>query len=220
MTERPILFNARMIRAILSGDKTQTRRKMKPTKEWSEAVINELAPVMKARKWYQAVEMGPCDGVRRRYSCPYGNPGDRLWVRERFRYYYDEPDLWDCIQYADKSLMKPEGLDDYEGHRFSDRCAVDSRWRSPIHMPRWASRITLAITDVRVDLLTSITRDDARAEGVTDAQAEAGDGYDGNDGSTAAFAALWESIYGPDSWTANPWVWVVEFVMEVNSARP
>ena len=205
MKERPILFSANMVRAILADNKTQTRRIMKPTKAFSAAALDELAPVMRQRKWHQAVEMGPCDGVRRKYNCPYGQPGDRLWVRERFRYHYDEANLWDCIQYADGSMIKPDGLDEADGHKFSERCRADAPWRPSIHMPRWASRITLAITDVRVERLHDISADDSIAEGMHP--------HPMKDyvGPPHEFMATWLAIHGAYSWNLNPWVWVIEF---------
>jgi hypothetical protein len=204
MKERPILFSANMVRAILADNKTQTRRTMKPTKAFSAATIDELAPVMRARKWHQAVEMGPCDGVRRKYACPYGKPGDRLWVRERFRYYHDAQDLWDCIQYADGSMRKPDGLGEADGHRFSERCSADAPWRPSIHMPRWGSRITLAISDVRVERLHDISVDDCVAEGMHPHPKD-------HVGPPHEFMATWLAIHGPGAWALNPWVWVIEF---------
>jgi hypothetical protein len=140
--------------------------------------------------------------------CPYGQPGDRLWVREAFRYYFDADDLMDCIQYrADNTLRKPDALlSEDEGLRYSDMCDAESPWRSPIHMPRWASRITLEVVSVRVERLQEISREDCIAEGIQ----HTFKGYEIS-GLQHEYAALWESINGKGSWAANPFVWVVEF---------
>jgi hypothetical protein len=124
--------------------------------------------------------------------CRYGQPGDRLWVRETFAVLGDE----------DKHVLHYRATHPIEG----------SGWKPSIHMPRWASRITLEITSVRIERLQDISGEDSAAEGVT-----------GPIGSPRAygvvtkqfardqFMRLWESINGPDSWQVNPWVWVIEF---------
>lgn len=158
MKERPILFSAPMIAALLNGTKTQTRRGVKANGE----------------------------GVR----CPYGRPGDRLWVKETWRVYADYDALpprdiapTPYIQYAADDPLSPWA----------------SRIRQSIFMPRWASRISLAITEVRVEHLQAITAADARAEGVAGA---------------AEYRLLWDVIHGADAWDVNPWVWVVVFADE------
>ena len=165
MTERPILFSAPMVRAILAGQKTQTRR-IAIHKRSIEPMTEE---------------------------CPYGKPGDRLWVRETHM------DLGGCLLYrADHGS---------EVERAS--CAPRQRWAPSIHMPRWASRITLEVTGVRVERLQGISDSDARAEGVDQDAALSMACTRG--AARAAYSALWEQIHGPGSWDANPWVWVVEF---------
>lgn len=182
MTERPILFSGPMVRALIADAKTQTRRVVR----W---------PVL-----------GPSDGRKRRvYTesdaaeinatprlCPYGSPGDDLWVRETWR--ADDFDPPGTIYAADH----PELLDDVRGI---------IRWRPSIHMPRNRSRITLRVTSVRVERLHAITEDDARAEGVLTV-----DGLLSAMAPRERFACLWREINGGRaSWDANPWVWRVEF---------
>jgi len=199
MRERPILFSGAMVRAILEGRKTQTRRAIKPQPEMLDSGD---CRVRVNRDWHT----GPVDylilDVMPRFACPYGQPGDRLWVRETFGY-RDDGKLYFR---ADQTL----GQFNVE------------RWRPSIHMPRRVSRITLEITDVRVERLQNISEEDAVVEGL-DALLYVSDGL-GNwvppDGETLSstypsakhwFSCLWESINGPGSWSANPWVWVVEF---------
>jgi hypothetical protein len=129
--------------------------------------------------------------------CPYGQPEDRLWVRERWAYHPDFPDL------ARRAI-----------YRADPECEHDAdRWRPSIHMPRWASRISLEITGVRVERLQSISERDSRAEGVT-IEPHHSRGYCAGEflpPEMRAYRDLWETINGPGSWEANPWVWVIEF---------
>jgi hypothetical protein len=176
--ERPILFSGPMVRAILGGRKTQTRRVVKPQEH--------------AEQW-------PACGC----ASPYGRPGDRLWVRE----------TWAPKQFEDGVNYRASGdlLD--TGH---------CRWKPSIHMPRRASRILLEVTDVRVERLQRITGYDAMAEGIEGVTNDLGPGatvttfrdYETDAWDRAAyqsFRSLWRSINGPDSWDADPWVWVVSF---------
>ena len=198
MKERPILFSAPMVRAILAGTKTQTRRIMKPQADDSTWFENGADGSI---TWEQ--DGKPCCGTGvwdvPHYSGkltrrPYGQPGDRLWVRESHWWFKDEPD-------HETGYYPPVlTVEDVEFRADGD----DGRkvWRPSIHMPRWASRITLEITGVRVERLQDISEADAQAEGVyTDPACPAYDGY----------RVLWEQINGAGSWEANPWVWVVEF---------
>jgi hypothetical protein len=211
MKERPILFSAAMVNAIRAGRKTQTRRVVIPQPEGatSAAMLEECVHMHIPYRagfyvWPKSVGTVPC---------PYGTPGDRLWVREAFRYWFEEDGLWDCIDYsAGGQPMKPEGLDFDTGMRFSERCARDSKFRPSIHMPRWASRITLEVTRVRVERVQDIGVTDIEAEGVY-----CGVPWDGcgqwKKAMYAKWVALWDSInaargFGIDK---NPWVWVVEF---------
>ena len=194
MRERPILFSAPMVRAILAGTKTQTRRVVKARKDCDFGC--ELAPHELA---------GEANGGDFRNA--YCAPGDRLWVREAWctSAAFDKT--------APKELPKDAPITYLAGgphHRFS-------RYRPPMFMPRWASRITLEVTGVRVERLQDISEADAIAEGIAK---PAGSQFWHADprgsslpGGTPqwAFRNLWESINGPGSWDANPWVWVVEF---------
>lgn len=168
MKEKPIIFNGPMVRAILEGRKTQTRRPVKPQ---------------------------PTPGVPWRGPIA---PGDVLWVRETW---------WDIPDPSPKDLR--EGADTWPNVAYpaTDEAPVYTEWgwkkRPSIHMPRWASRITLEVTDVRVERVQEITEEDCQAEGVL-FRVPRGGGY------RRTFEALWGEIY-PDSWGRNEWVWVIEF---------
>mgnify|MGYP000491065299 FL=1 len=189
MKERPILFSAPMVRAILSGAKTQTRRVVKQDREG----LLDCKPTPAWDAFWQCV------------ACPYGQPGDRLWVRETFG---------DCTPGADAVVgtkwERPwyrADADDYGllGHDGEGPVYVeDVQWRPSIHMPRWASRILLEITDVRVERVQDISDRDARDEGAEHIG-------DCEGAYVAGFRRLWEAINGDDSWAENPWVWVVTF---------
>jgi len=210
MKERPIIFNADMVRAVLDGRKTQTRRIIQsPAKNMQasgQKVIDYREP---GDKWYGEHVFSMrnhsgtwCDYTKEQFlaKCPFGAAGDRLWVRESFYEHghwqgggYDPEDSYFV---SDKQVLYPaDGI-----QRPAERKREDF-WRSrpSIHMPRWASRITLEITGVRVERLQGISAEDAAAEGIT-GRAKMHD-----------FGVLWSSIYGDDSWQANPWVWVIEF---------
>lgn len=202
MKERPILFGGEMVRAILDGRKTQTRRVVKP------------APC--------GLRMGLPYGKGRYITCPYGQPGDRLWVRETHAFVGSIDPGW--------LLYRASGYEsECQRHGF-DRPypAVSSiKWRPSIHMPRWASRITLEITGVRVERLQEISEDDAKAEGcglyvpghgfIT--QADLAEGYSNYLAPRMGFEFVWTKINGPGSWDANPWVWVVEFKRLAEGAK-
>lgn len=214
MRERPILFSAPMVRAILDGRKTQTRR---------------------ISKW---------PGGTHRMHCPYGVPGDRLWVRETFGFSHQDDD----INRTERVVFYPAGgpmhLTDAGVDRLK-RCRSGvlmqpnhfvrspQRMRPSIHMPRWASRLLLEVVDARVERLQAISEMDAIAEGIermpcSCSPTERRDrcwhsphgthfrdyseppGFDCVSPSFS-FRTLWESINGADAWSANPWVWVVSF---------
>lgn len=196
MKERPILFSGPMVRAILDGRKTMTRRVMKPQ---PQVYYSPTEPEVQRMKW-RGVKYRPASCA----PCPYGQPGDRLWVRETWGLV--ETPLIGAI-YKTDWVQDDSGERDgwWRGDHFHEG---DIEWKPSIHMPRWASRITLEITDVRVERLKDITVEDAQAEGVTPLGVE-GDGRRWR----AAFREPWDSInarrgYG---WTANPWVWVISF---------
>jgi hypothetical protein len=195
MKERPILFSAPMVRAILEGRKSQTRRACRGQRELSN--IHDF----------------------RLDQCPYGAPGDRLWVRETLQVTRH----WRQVSYAadDATCYESETSPaDERADQLIDRYGTfnfeESRGVPSIHMPRWASRILLEVTDVRVERLQAISEADAIAEGVDGPMCAAI--------STSSpwvnvvapcavhtYAALWDSINGPGAWLANPWVWAITF---------
>ena len=185
MRERPILFSTQMVNAILAGEKTMTRRIVKFPKDFTgENVFHNGSLGLKYTS-----NMGG-DTVQR-LSCKHGEIGDKLWVRETF-----------CqITVEDRPLLLYKA--DGDLNNAFDVFRADKPWRPSIYMPRSASRITLKITDVRAERLQSITEEDAQSEGVLSS------GFDKT--YRYSFSKLWESINGNGSWTANPWVWVIEF---------
>lgn len=195
MKERPILFSAAMVRAILNGTKTQTRRVAKLT---ANGHVKEPGG---HRRWHTA-------DFDARLACPYGQPGDLLWVREAWA---PHPLDGRFIFYRERVACEA-GFPVWSGP-----------WKPGIHMPRWASRITLKITGVRVERLQDISDADARAEGIYTSAARGIAGMDAVtrlDGSEVIampgiprmdYCTLWEQINGAGSWDANPLVWVIEF---------
>ncbi|MFI2852711.1 hypothetical protein ACH677_11280 [Klebsiella aerogenes] len=222
MKERGIIFNGEMVRAILDGRKTQTRRIMKlqpkPSKSrpgdfWfsskkleSMVHVSDLAPGNSPIADYHLFIQEHC--------CPFGAVGDRIWVREAFRVHSRATDVATLVYKASERNSWTE-----QTHRVPvavcNKPATPEKWTPSLHMPRWASRILLEITDVRVERLNAISQEDAQAEGMEltgwrptysdpDSGGEVWTPYD-------KFARLWESIYGEGSWKVNPWVWVIEF---------
>jgi len=201
MKERPILFSGPMVRAILDGRKTQTRRIVKPKPLHEEFVVCKYHKTLvdkKGNTYPSDVDhFGICD-VDGEWSieCPYGQVGDRLWVREAFA---DVPCPAD--EPHPRLRIGPNG----EGITWkADWTSNPSgfKWKPSIHMPRWASRITLEITEVAVERLNDISYDDCINEGWHPACGQGADFW---------YQELWNEINGPDSWAANPWVWVVSF---------
>lgn len=201
MSDRPIIFGAPMVAALLAGRKTQTRRVIKPQPAQNIAglwvwPLDWATGIPRYGIGVQTDE----DGLRQTFNFDPSRrlgyaPGDRLWVRETWRSASMRPD--DVIYRADGESLMP--------------------WRSPIHMPRWASRLTLIVTDVRVQRLQEISEDDARAEGarpaftrttVPDWPVVSSPRF------TWGFEELWESIHGPGAWDANPWVAAVSFAVD------
>lgn len=201
MKERPILFAGPMVRALLADTKTQTRRIGKTQcAEWTELAV-EYSIHAKKGKVAVATHLAYPNGSARHgiCECPYGIPGDRLWVRETFARIDGQTRPWIETDY--KATYA-------HGDRLGDSLGIRKKWSPSIHMPRHASRITLEITSVRVERLCDISPDDCIAEGAWPIeQRELGRGHE----AVAAFRILWESINGPGSWAINPWVWVVEF---------
>lgn len=219
MRERPINQRAEEVRAILDGRKTQTRRVAKHVGRYSDGSLVRLSPD----------DESPCDGAVR---CPYGAPGDRLWVRETFASFTRagsrcRPTLAEYVVLSDGTQKARDGKLWPPLAEYAAGSADHIKWRPSIHMPRWASRITLEVTGVRVERLQDISESDAKAEGARefrdlpsihpygqDPRWSCGDPKSTEEClSTAryAFGNLWNSINGADSWEANPWVWVVEF---------
>ncbi|MFG8133140.1 hypothetical protein ACEOP2_22250 [Pseudomonas aeruginosa] len=218
--ERPILFSGPMVRAILEGRKTVTRRVMKPQPDFLGSMVDPNTP-------FKTLDAG----LHARITCPYGEPGDRLWVRETWTdvnmcgapalAYRADEDIRDLME--EPGFLDDRGAFNYDDPRvkpYPFACWYaeldQARWRPSIHMPRWASRILLEITAVRVERLQDISEEQALAEGVRGEpcdharQACADIGCWG-DTAKGAFGFLWESLNGEGSWVANPWVWVVEF---------
>lgn len=244
MKERPILFSAPMVRALLDGTKTQTRRicKSQPYANGFQfdghdiLCHNDYLPpstmLMDVKRGPYRYTTSNAEGWE--VECPYGQPGDQLWVRET---HAPQPD---CSLAWEKWLHGAGGekpIIHYAADA-SERAWVE-KWRPSIHMPRWASRIDLEVTGVRVERLQDISEADAEAEGCERLDSER-DVHDwklcpqcGGTGLYTSFGPnlgacpdtdcqkcdtyvkryqhLWESINGPDSWTLNPWVWVVTF---------
>jgi len=211
--ERPILFSAPMVRAILDGHKRQTRRIVKPQPAARPFQIEGE----RSGDWFTGNRSYPDRGpmMDGRWRCPYGVPGDRLWVRE----------TWGVGTRPDPNLGWRDGLEykadeDFIGEKDilplypveADLSDIRAGWHPSIHMFRWASRITFEITAVRVERVKDISEEDADAEGAdTPAVAQIIQvAWSKRD----AFAKLWNTIHsadGPNGWAANPWVWVIEF---------
>ncbi|HCF6640438.1 TPA: hypothetical protein NII74_000734 [Pseudomonas aeruginosa] len=176
--ERPILFNDQMVRAILEGRKTATRRIAKPVKHPDLGNIYAPGALVLEREPQHVIDR----------ACPYGQPGDRLWVRE----------AW-----AQVKVAQAPGENWVVYRELDNRTDYGGPWRPSIHMPRWASRILLEITAVRVERLHDLSDPDVLAEGCSHSEMQSGDSL------VSVLARLWQSTGG--DWAANPWVWVVEF---------
>jgi hypothetical protein len=221
VTDRPILFSAGMVRAILKCEKTQTRRIMKiqpspdalvTVEHYHPIVFDRNGDMQPGKEIFGAHWDDGEQGLR----CPYGAPGDTLWVRETWADLTETHGTrWEKRD-PETGLYK-RGVEPFVWHRadgeqpdIGDGKPMSEPWRPSIHMPRWASRITLRITDIRVERLQDITEDDARAEGCDSAawEDEAGNGINSY---RESFAFLWDQIKGPGAWDENPWVWAISF---------
>lgn len=194
MKERPILFSAPMVRAILAASKTQTRRPLKH-QPFSKPEANEETGVF---------DVYAGDELSGSLKCPYGQPGDHLWVREAIRLIPGQD--------PDDGLGPVLSIYDADGELTpADAWPWKRSYLPPMHCPRGLSRIALEITGVRVERLQEISEADAQAEGV----AEFARGALSPESQVAApidqFRWLWGSVNGPDAWAANPYVWVMEF---------
>lgn len=203
MNEKPILFNAEMVNAILSGRKTWTRRIMKVQPEPSKSRSGDYwFPCNKMQSIVHVSDLLPGNpympDAHEFFStcCPLGGIGDQLWVREAFA-----AGLCTESTLAYRATHKTEDLEEGWGETI--------KWTPSIHMPRWASRINLLITGVRVERLKDISDVDAAAEGC--AYGKGNGEIDLAVRPENHFPTLWASIYGAESWQANPWVWVIDF---------
>jgi hypothetical protein len=229
MSERPILFSSAMVRALLAGRKTQTRRLIKPQ------------PTSQTVSWGciggQGFGFIFCDKVVR---CPHGARGDRLWVKETWSSDYKDHYPCDPVWYAADDDRKHD-IEVRDGVRGIESDAKDPitgkhvfvpfKWRPSIFMPRERSRITLKITEVRVERLKQISAYDCIAEGIEPIAPQPvpgitlfrdyGDPKDaGGRAARESYHSLWESINGAGSWETNPWVWVISFAKISNTDYP
>lgn len=223
-SEHPILFTGEMVRAILAGTKTQTRRVARPQPSFAYSgtarVVYGPHPFSPSAFVGTPAE-GRVDGTDRdgwlaedwcgnvvgaseadALRCPYGVPGDTLWARE----------TWAAVPAHDDT--KPSEIDRCREplwYRATDESNMRGRWRPSIHMPRWASRLSLRVTDVRVERVQDISEEDARAEGCSTMTQLAP--FPALNSYVAGFQRLWDTINAKRgySWASNPWVWVVSF---------
>ncbi|HDG5291482.1 TPA: hypothetical protein PCI23_001761 [Klebsiella pneumoniae] len=226
MTERGMIFNAEMVRALLSGRKTQTRRIIKPQ---PEATLSGSL----SGKWLSR----PLNGLLLpkiediAIHCPFGSVGDRIWVREAFRVHSRATDVATLVYKASERNSWTE-----QTRRVPvavcNKPATPEKWTPSLHMPRWASRILLEITDVRVERLNAISEEDAIAEGMQGVICPCCKGdseystsqYDAEtlavvdeipcracESNRSKFFTLWDSIYGYGQHCIGEWVWVIEF---------
>jgi hypothetical protein len=202
--DRPILFSGAMVRAILAGRKSQTRRVVKPHRGFEGASVCE--PSMAHDPWAVWFHYPETERVGHLVECPYGKPGDHLWVRETLH----KRDGWPWEYRADNepvmvSKEHETGMLVWTHHKETDHCAS-------IHMPRWASRITLEVTKVRAERLQDISTSDIEAEGCPhNFNPAMGERY--ANGLRCVWQDRWDSINAKRGfgWDANPWVWVIEF---------
>lgn len=222
MRELPIPFNGPMVRAILEGRKTQTRRIVKP-QHFREDHGEDASGQCISAGWYPDLRL-----------CPYGQPGNRLWVREAFRFPQSldhlspseigekalaagYPKPWCPTQFeADGLRRTPQEWRDFVT---TPQANEAGRLRAGMHMPHWASRITLEVTGVRVERVQDISGMNAVREGVSIPEHMPQDGADPY-WARREYRRVWEQINGPDSWSDNPWVWVVEFKRVTEATEP
>lgn len=220
MKERGMIFNGEMVRAILDGRKTQTRRIMEvqpKSEQFGLLRITDSTRRGDIGKYHWSESNAIGNHVRSKlFSCPFGGVGDRVWVREAFRVHSRATDVATLVYKASERNSWTE-----QTHRVPvavcNKPATPEKWTPSLHMPRWASRILLEITDVRVERLNAISEEDARAEGIIDGgclncgEPEPCGCANPEPDATDAFAYLWQSIYGQENWNADPWVWVISF---------
>lgn len=193
---RPILFSTEMVKSLLLGQKTQTRRVIKPQPDddglWNDTDLpRSLQSTLKG--WNGTVNE---TGESKEFKCPYGQVGDLLWVRETYA----------IVGNVTKCFIYKADLD--YGY-------VEEKWKPSIFMPRYACRLVLRITDIKVERLWSITEEDARREGVASCGSNFYNNYLEHHSPCAtakrSFQTLWSKINGEKSWSENPFVWVIQF---------
>jgi hypothetical protein len=230
VAEKPILFNSAMVRAVLDGTKTVTRRVVNQPKKASPADFNDAMAFMRERGVSSAFLRGPCDGHPWGIACPYGSPKNQLWVRETWQAVDFGPPDWET-GYCDDDPEWPDKIPKGRG-KWAPVYAADPQWpkavvdrgfpwRPAIHMPRWASRIQLDVVSVRPERLWDITDAEIEREGAVarvhhgDFGAQPVSAFDGVAYMThrSLWAAGWDSINAKRGfgWDTNPWVWRVEF---------
>jgi hypothetical protein len=208
--ERPILFSTEMVKAIVGGRKTQTRRIVKSTKTLGDLVdVFDTKHLAKSgfieidTKLYHAAQL----------RCPYGKVGDLLWVKETYAVIANGYGIWRVYRASDQTEFS-NGANSVDEFMKLEGC----KWKSPRYMPRIDSRITLEITNIKVERVQDISEEDARREGVQEYQFAYGskltkpiivDGF--HVSAQYKFSKLWQQINGEKSWDNNPWVWVIEF---------
>lgn len=208
--ERPILFKTEMVEGILDGRKTQTRRGLKEGQLVNLPKMVDHLIFMEGQFWaclMDGVRIGSID-----IKCPFGQPGDRLWVKETFAYFDADKENAGYVYKASENGQAWASND------------PSWKWKPSLFMPREASRINLEITDIRVERLLSISEEDAIAEGVKLMMYQNWDNQSfyqnytykgGNDkyfpSVKSSYMSLWDSINGKDSHKLNPWLWVIEF---------
>lgn len=202
MKERPILFSAPMVRAILSGQKTQTRRVVKPYGAHHLFAFLDL-PGNPTGEWAWC---SSSHVVSKHIRCPYGQPGDQLWVREA----WGKRVVRDACGGTGEFVVYRASNPDAVYCTSASGNSIPVKWKPSIHMPRWASRIQLEIIAVRVERLQEISFSDAYAEGVTEVKPHLKD-IPACSEHRHAYEDLWVEINGTGSWNTNPWVWVIEF---------
>jgi hypothetical protein len=209
---RPIIFSAESVRAILAGTKTQTRRVMKPqppewVKCWNGTNCDGDRHVFCERDADDdCMRHWPEYNTDKGVKCPFGKPGDRLWVREKWRYgAWDVSDAACLINYEDGTESPYFDLTKFNWKGVLVPESVGEHWRSPMFMPRWASRLTLEIVKVRCERLQEIGLKDTLAEGIGL--------YDSKNSPCKRFQWHWDEINAKRGfpWQSNPWVWVLEF---------
>lgn len=243
MKERPIIFSGESVRAIQDGRKTMTRRVVKPRYRDDESGFNVCSCPATNEVWVEKAdeEGGDFEEGTRFVPCPYGQVGDRLWVKEVWRDRFG-------TAYANYGTGNAYPIDDirevdyksggngyfiggciFRDDELSAKWAEWSKWKSPLFMPRWASRILLEITDIRVERVQDVSEEDAIAEGIefdSGWEEECGEGYTTGEGwmnyktqdfscesAKESYHTIWDSLNAKRGypWESNPWVWVVSF---------